>query len=342
MRVGVGGQLDADPGLQDLDLGGQHGHRCGQDSGDAGMSGPVLPGRAVGRGPQPRAQHAGRSRVAPRREGLQPAVDGLLIELASGVLTAEAGQERQADRAAQVEEQPDRGGERHGQVGAQLVACRHPVRDQILAGPHRGAQRGRRGRVRDQRPQPGPVGAQRVGQHERIEPVVLGPGRPVPRPQVLHLPGGDHHHGQARGQQRLDERAVAPLDRDLGDPGLPQPQDQRTDARLVMSGAEPAGDPPGHIDHAHLVISGGPVNAGHHAAGRIIRQNLDWGILHHSLLAAKPSGEAPLFTEPGRRRQLTVRRSKRKALSTIGASRVTTRPAKLVLDLTDGSCSNRR
>ncbi len=128
VRVRVGGQLDADPGLQDLGLGGQHGHRCGQGSGDAGMGGPVLPGRASRRGPQPRAQHAGRRRVAPRRDGLQPAVYGLLIELASGVLAAEAGQERQADRAAQVGEQSDRGGECHGQVCAQLVACRYPVR----------------------------------------------------------------------------------------------------------------------------------------------------------------------------------------------------------------------
>ena len=36
-------------------------------------------------------------------------------------------------------------------------------------------------------------------------------------------------------------------------------------------------------------------------------------------------------------RQLTVRRSQRMALSTIDASRVTARPAKLALDLTEGS-----
>src|SRR5713101_383535 len=52
------------------------------------------------------------------------------------------------------------------------------------------------------------------------------------------------------------------------------------------------------------------------------------------------SGEAPfLLTEPGRCRQLTVRRSKRKALLTIRASRAAASPAKLVLDLTEGSCS---
>jgi hypothetical protein len=42
-----------------------------------------------------------------------------------------------------------------------------------------------------------------------------------------------------------------------------------------MNGAEPVYHPPGHVDHARHVISGGPVNAGEHPAGRDIRQNLD-------------------------------------------------------------------
>src|SRR5260370_28902594 len=50
-------------------------------------------------------------------------------------------------------------------------------------------------------------------------------------------------------------------------------------------------------------------------------------------------GGTLLPTEPGRCRQLTVRRSKRKALLTIRASRAAASPAKLVLDLTEGSCS---
>jgi hypothetical protein len=199
----------------------------------------------------------------------------LLIELADGVLAAEACQERQADRAVQLAEQPDRGGERHGQLRAQLVARRYPVPDQVLACPYRGPQRQCRGRVRDQRPQPRPVGTQRVGQHERIEPVVLGPGRPVPRPQVLDLPGRDHHHRQARRQQRLDPDAVTSLDRDLPDPGPAQPRDQVLNARLVMGSAEPVEDPPGHIDHARHMISVCPVDAGEHPAGRDIRQNPD-------------------------------------------------------------------
>ena len=222
VRVGVGGQLDADPVLQGLDLGGEHGHRRGQGNGDACLGGPVLPGHSARRGPQPRAQHADRGRAAPHRDGLQPGSECLLIELAGGVLAAEAGQERQADRAAQIAEQADRGGKRHSQVGMQLVAC-----------------------------------------------------GPVPRPQVLHLPGGDHHHDQARGQQRLDKHAVAPLDRDLADTAPAQPRDQRIDPRLVMNGTEPVCHPAGHVNHARHVISGGPVNAGEHLTGRDIRQNLD-------------------------------------------------------------------
>ena len=171
-------------------------------------------------------------------------------------------------------EQAYRGGERHGQVGAQLVAGRDPVGDQVLAGAHRCAQRDRRRGVRDQRPQPGPVGAQRIGQHIRIEPVILAAGRAEPGPQVLHLPGGDHHHRQARGQQRADQHPVTALDRDLAGPGPAQPGDHRGDPGLVMRGAEPVGDPPGHVHHACDMIFTGPVDPGAHPAGRDIGQDL--------------------------------------------------------------------
>jgi hypothetical protein len=111
-------------------------------------------------------------------------------------------------------------------------------------------------------------------QHERVEPVVLGAGGAVPGPQVLHLPGGDHHHRQARGQQGIDQRAVAALDGDLGDLVPAQPGDQRGAPGLVVRGAEPVGDPPGQVDHARGMISGGPVDPGAHAASRDIGQNL--------------------------------------------------------------------
>ena len=45
-------------------------------------------------------------------------------------------------------------------------------------GPHRHPQRDGRGRIGDQRPQPGPVRTQRVRQHERVESVVFAPAAP--------------------------------------------------------------------------------------------------------------------------------------------------------------------
>jgi hypothetical protein len=174
--VGVGGQLGGDAGFQGLDLGGQRGQHGCQGRGDRCLGGALRASRAGSCGSQPGAQDAGRGRVAAGGNGLQPRGHLLLIDSGDGAAGAETGQERQADRAVQLVEQAGRGGERHGQVGAQLVTRRDPVRDQVPAGPDRCPQRDRRGRVGDRRPQPGPVRAQRVRQHERIEPVVLGLG----------------------------------------------------------------------------------------------------------------------------------------------------------------------
>jgi hypothetical protein len=55
---------------------------------------------------------------------------------------------------------------------AQLVGQRHAMVDQVLACPHRGAQRHCRFGVGGERAQPQPVAAQCVGQHERAEAVV--------------------------------------------------------------------------------------------------------------------------------------------------------------------------
>jgi hypothetical protein len=160
-------------------------------------------------------------------------------------------------------------------VGAQLVARAHPVRDQVPAGAHRRPQREGRGAVRDQRPQPRPVRAQRVRQHERVEPVVFRAGGAVPAAQVLHLPGTDHHHRQARRQQRINQHPVAPLDRDLGRAAAAQPGDQPGDPGPVVHGSEPVPDPAGQDCHAHGMTGRRPVDPGAHAAGRDFGQNPD-------------------------------------------------------------------
>lgn len=253
---------------------------------------PSAPAAPAGKAPGPQLLRAGG--LSPAGQGLQPGGEVVLAQLAGRVLRAEPGQERQADPAVQLREQGGPGGERGGQVGAQLVAGRDPVAGQVAAGADGRAQREGRGRVRDQRPQPDPVGAQHAGQHEGVEPVVLGAGRPVTRPQVLHLPRRDHHHGQPRREQGIDEDPLPALDRDLGGSRRAQPADQLADAGLVVGGAEPDLDLPGLADDARDMVRAGPVDAGGHPAGRSWGKNLNLGILHDSLLAAKPSGEAPL------------------------------------------------
>ena len=91
----------------------------------------------------------------------------------------------QADRRVDVLEQPDHAGEHQLQVRAQLVGQPDPRRDQSRRARHVIRRLTVCVGVRFQRAQPSPVGAQRVGQHERVEPVVLVTGRAVPAAQVL-------------------------------------------------------------------------------------------------------------------------------------------------------------
>jgi len=173
---------------------------------------------------------------------------------------AGAAQEGQADRRVELAEQASRPGERGQQMSAQLVAHRDPVADQVLAGPAGLPQRDGGGAVWDQRPQPGPVGAQHVGEHVGVEPVILVTRRPIPRPQVLHLPRSDHHHRHPRRQQGIHDRPIAALDRYLGHPRPGQPRHQGPQPRRGVLRAEPADDRTGGIDDTHGVVSAGPVD----------------------------------------------------------------------------------
>jgi len=58
-----------------------------------------------------------------------------------------------------------------------------------------------------------------VCQHERVEPVVLVPGRAVTAAQVVDLVGADHHDGESGVEEDVDDLAVAAFDRDLADAG---------------------------------------------------------------------------------------------------------------------------
>ena len=123
------------------------------------------------------------------------------------------------------------------------LASRDPVADQVLAGAAGAAQRdGGRG-VGDQWAQPGAVGAQGVGQHVGVEPVVLVAGRAVAAAQVLDLVGADHHHGQAArraGRRRPARRGVRS-----------RPRRRRARPAVLSSVAQTGGG----------VLDGGPVRS---------------------------------------------------------------------------------
>ena len=172
-------------------------------------------------------------------DAAQPVVQPGRSEPVGLVLAGEPGQEPQRDRGVDVAEQPDRAGEGDLQVRAELVGHRDPGGDQVLAGAHRHPQRDRGLAVPGQRPQPGSVGAQHVGQDVGVERVVLVAGRAVAAAQVLQLLRCDHHHREVGVEQRLDHRPVRALDRDLDHPGPAQPRHQLAQPGQGVGDGEP-------------------------------------------------------------------------------------------------------
>jgi hypothetical protein len=157
-----------------------------------------------------------------------------------------------------------------------LVGQPDPVGEEVLAGPDRGAQLHGGRRVGDERAEAGAVGAQGVGQDERVEPVVLVPGRAVAAAEVVDLVGADHHDGEALGEEGVDDLSVAAFDRDFADAGAAQPADELAqpgaggvDEELLEDGALVVHDGDGVVG----VVGGGPVQAGGDVAGRGLRQN---------------------------------------------------------------------
>ena len=208
---------------------------------------------------------------------------------------------------------------------AQLVGDADAVADQVLAGSAGPAQADRGRGVGGQGCQPGPVGAQRVGQDVGVEAVVLVAGRAVPAAQVLDLVRADHHHGDPRAEQGIHDRPVGPLDG--GFPGVVAGEhgDQLPQASGVVLDRAPADLAAAGIHDRHRVIITSPVDPARHVAGWFLGQSIA-GRLQACLLAARPSGEAPSC---GARTRLPVRSligaRRRSALSTVGTSRVTAR-----------------
>ena len=219
--------------------------------------------------------------------------------------------------------QPDRAGQGGLQVRAQLVGHRDPGRDQVRAGSHRHPQRDCCRRVHAQRPQPRPISAHGVSQHERVEPVVLVAGRAVAATQATDPVRGDHQHGQTGGQQRVDDRPVRTFDPDLDDAGTLQPTRQPTrqppqPGRGVLDG-EPVEFSALMADHRDRVRLTGPVDPRRRSTGGSTRADV-LGDTHRVLLAVDAAGGHPVA--PGHdSRSLTDRRSHwRAALSPVRVS----------------------
>jgi hypothetical protein len=218
--------------------------------------------------------------------------------------------------------QTDRAGEHDFQVRAQLVGHGDSMGDEVFAGAA-GVAQGDGGRgVGQQRVQPCSVGAQGVGKHERVEPVVFVAGRAVASAQVLDLVGADHHDRDTGVEQGVHHRPVRAFDRDLPHAGARQHGEQLAQSGGVVFDRGSHDFAAAAIDDRHRVIITGPVDSACDAVGGFRRQGTS-GRLHNSLLAASPSGEAPSC---GTGARLLVRSlfgaRRRSALSTVGVPRV--------------------
>ncbi|MDB5064917.1 MAG: hypothetical protein JWM18_1351 [Chloroflexi bacterium] len=176
--VRVESELLGDLRLETVDTGEQAAQHLNEDQGDLRLCG--------GRG----AVAASRRRLEATEQlddrgapgvgaGAQPGGETRLREPGGLGGGGEAFQEAEADRAVEVGEEADGAGEDELELGAQLVGGGDAVGHQVLAGPHRGAQREGGGRVRLERLPAVAVGAQAVREDEGITAVVLVAGQPV-------------------------------------------------------------------------------------------------------------------------------------------------------------------
>lgn len=133
--------------------------------------------------------------------------------------------------------------------------------------------------------------------------------------------------------------SVGSFDRDITDAVTAQCPDQVTQARAGVGHRAPVDLAAAVVDDRQRVVIAGPVHPRGQIVGRELGQCVVWGIagrLHVSLLAARPSGEAPSSSGVvGAGTCLPVRsligarsrstRPWRAALSTVHTSRATTR-----------------
>lgn len=90
----------------------------------------------------------------------------------------------------------------------------------------------------------GPVGAERVNQHERVDPGVFVACRAVAAAQFFGLAGPGRGHGDPGGQQGVDDRANMGLNGDLLHSGAAQHRRVKRAGRQLTGRFGRIGDPP--------------------------------------------------------------------------------------------------
>jgi len=279
-----------------------------QRTGDVGCGGAGFAGGATRGAGEAGVQHGGIDAAAVANAG-QPRGQAFGRQPVGAFLRIEAAQELQANGRVDLGEQANGSGEDAFEVFTQLIGYRDTVADEVFAGTAGRSQRGGGRAVGSQRSQPGAVGAQGIGQHERVESVVLLTGRAVPAAQVFQLVRADDDNGDPGVEQSVDHRPVGAFDGHLFDAVTGQRLTQLPQSSAAMLDAQPQHLAAAGVDHRNCVVITGPVDTAGQSVGRFFRKSVS-GRLHVSLLAASPSGEAPLtWCRGAAAASLTVRRS---------------------------------
>ena len=318
--VGVEGELLGDLCLEGIDLFAHRAESSQEGTCDVRLSSTLGSTKASGSFGETYEEGGGR-RSAAVADAAQPNGESLGGEPVCSLLAVEALEEAQADGAVDVSEQADRSGEHALEVCSQLIGECDPMRDQVFARPTGSSQGDGGWGIGDERAQSSTIGAKHVSEDEGVEAVVLVAGGPIAGAQVLELVGADDEDGQVGGEKSIDNRAVRTLDGDLLSGRLGQPTDEVAKACGGVSDGEALLHPAIGIDDGDGVIVSSPVDARRAAAAVDHGQSGRGRMLHISLLAAGPSGEAPsLWCQDAAAMSLTVRRSE--ALSPVDGLRV--------------------
>jgi hypothetical protein len=107
------------------------------------------------------------------------------------------------------------------------------------------------------------IGAQGIGEHIGVEPNVFIAGRAIAAAERFDLTSWDHDDPQPSGQQRLDDRAVGSLDRDLAHAEPDQAAGQPAQLAAGVGDVEAGSDLAVGVQHAHRVLPRRPIQPGH-------------------------------------------------------------------------------